>query len=845
MKQYCILCNKSISLFGKIISDDRPEGKICFACSEKINAILSLYDKKESCYSVDQLKIILSKYSTAKTYIDGLASEMKDYNDEIKKTEKENKDNNVEIRSIEREIDSRKSEFKRTVKDIKNNYISAGGTKREVSIVEKYFELKEQDKIYDAKDLHSSFSTPMRNLVTMIEKQEKYLSEDLLSSAKYYNSGLIFRRFYNNHLDCTKLFKNWREFVYKTLNIPDEYVFFGFYGNNIADKDGKESVELISKDTFINKILSNCLTDKQIEELSNYALAVIIDRYMELIISVREDFLESELQLDIIESDIDNANNEIKLCDHGVKEAEIKSLLIDLSDKKKEQTKKHKQYQSQLSDAEKKFKTWLQTEISDIESFNNKCRPVFSVEKKAVEKSVVSDNGSVNNTSETEILAQTSEQSETIVEKPTDESPMVQDKNDLSTDFHPTDIVDFRKPLTNELVDNNITTVQQTISSKKSTLDESRSQDTKSIITESILPEQKITEETTHQKSEKDSGETIQLTVISESSSETFSTKSQDDVIKNSRIVVEQNNSQTDTSTAVPQQIENPNQETEAKPKKKKVLRGCFVVFLVAFLVLIVFPAIVGIISSYNSPENSNVPQKSEPSQESQTTNSQEESKTDISDLSSEQTMIYPDNTLYSQKIFYYNGTLYYSPKFNGKGDAGYLDLAELGDKYKALPLPDHFDNEGKQPDIDSFLIVNDVVYFTDQEAGSVSPLPAKLYRMNIDGSELNLIAEKVDVGFYYEDKKIYFVSYNSSEDSYMYNIPSGKTETLGVSISTSAKSNTIFNGENRTEYYGGTYYRVNDIVTVNGINYNTVYYRLDNATNKAQIVGYAFNPAG
>ena len=99
---------------------------------------------------------------------------------------------------------------------------------------------------------------------------------------------------------------------------------------------------------------------------------------------------------------------------------------------------------------------------------------------------------------------------------------------------------------------------------------------------------------------------------------------------------------------------------------------------------------------------------------------------------------------MYSQKIFYYNGTLYYSPKFNGKGDAGYLDLSELGDKYKALPLPDHFDSEGKQPDIDSFLIINDIVYFTDQEAGSISPLPAKLYKMNIDGSELSLIAEKV-----------------------------------------------------------------------------------------------------
>lgn len=100
MKQYCILCNKSISLFGKIISDDRPEGKICFACSEKIKAILSLYDKMESCYTVDQLKIILSKYPTAKAYIDGLASEMKDYDDDVKEAEKSIKDLNSEIKKM-------------------------------------------------------------------------------------------------------------------------------------------------------------------------------------------------------------------------------------------------------------------------------------------------------------------------------------------------------------------------------------------------------------------------------------------------------------------------------------------------------------------------------------------------------------------------------------------------------------------------------------------------------------------------------------------------------------------------------------------------------------------------
>lgn len=481
MKHYCILCNKSISLFGKIISNDRPDGKICFACSEKINAILSLYDKKESCYSVDQLKIILSKYSTAKAYIDGLASVQEEYDVDIKKAEKAIKDINSNIKKSERDIDFRKFQFKSDVKGIKKNYISAGGTKREIAIVEKYFQLKEQDNISDAKDLYKSFSTPMRNLVTMIEEQEKYLSQDLLGFTKYYNSDLLYCQFYNNLLDCIKFFKNLSVFAYKTLQIPDEYEFFGFYEKNTLNEDNTEPQKLTDKDTFIKETLSNYLQDKQIEELNNYALAAIINQYIKLIFPAKTEFIASELQLRIIESDIENTNNAIKVCDHGVNEAEKKSLLIELSDNKKKQIKKHKQNQCQLSDAEKKFETWLQTEISDIESFNEKCRPAFSVEKKTVENSIVSDNSSVNISSETEIHSKTSEQSETVVEKTTDESPAIQVKNDSSDKSHQTDIVDFRKPLTNEMVDNNITPAQQTISLEKSALDESR-RDRKSVV---------------------------------------------------------------------------------------------------------------------------------------------------------------------------------------------------------------------------------------------------------------------------------------------------------------------------------------------------------------------------
>jgi len=259
MKQYCILCNKSISLFGKIISDDRPEGKICFACSEKIKAILSLYDKMESCYTVDQLKIILSNYPTAKAYIDGLASEMKDYDDDVKEAEKSIKDLNSEIKKNDRDIDFRKFEFKSEVKDIKKKYISTGGTKQEVTIVERYFELIEHGRNSDAKDLYSSFSRYMCELVGLIEESEKYLNRRLLVVTKEKDVNLLFRRLSDNILETATFFKNLSVFAYKTLHIPDEYEFFGFYGKIISNDNNTVNQELTSKDTFIKDILSNYL----------------------------------------------------------------------------------------------------------------------------------------------------------------------------------------------------------------------------------------------------------------------------------------------------------------------------------------------------------------------------------------------------------------------------------------------------------------------------------------------------------------------------------------------------------------------------------------------------------
>ena len=214
------------------------------------------------------------------------------------------------------------------------------------------------------------------------------------------------------------------------------------------------------------------------------------------------------------------------------------------------------------------------------------------------------------------------------------------------------------------------------------------------------------------------------------------------------------------------------------------------------------------------------------------------------------------NETVYSDKVFYYNGVIYYTPEFAGEGAGGYLDFSKAGEKYKALPLPDYTDAESqgynRKVDIDSFLIVDDIVYFTDQEPGTGETPPAKLYRMNLDGSNTTLMTSNVGVGLCYKDGNLYFSTCYPSYDpyggisgiTYSYNISKEQMTTVDENISFD-KANVIFSGQ--SAYYGGVYYTEPHysgyIKTDRGDYYNLVYYRLDNDTNTEQIVGYAYVP--
>ena len=162
-----------------------------------------------------------------------------------------------------------------------------------------------------------------------------------------------------------------------------------------------------------------------------------------------------------------------------------------------------------------------------------------------------------------------------------------------------------------------------------------------------------------------------------------------------------------------------------------------------------------------------------------------------------------------------------------------------MGNSYIALPLPDYSDAETqkytREINIDSFLIVDDIVYFTDQEPGSAYTMPARLYKMKLDGSDVKPIVSNVDVGFCYKDGNIYFSSRYSLDrpDSgesgiiYAYNISTEQISKVDENISFD-RSNSILSYNKEVEFHNGIYFIE-----------KTGCYRKDTLTGEIQLIGY------
>ena len=98
------------------------------------------------------------------------------------------------------------------------------------------------------------------------------------------------------------------------------------------------------------------------------------------------------------------------------------------------------------------------------------------------------------------------------------------------------------------------------------------------------------------------------------------------------------------------------------------------------------------------------------------------------------------------------------------------------------------------------------------EEPGTGETMPAKLYRMNLDGSNTTLMTSNVGVGLCYKDGNLYFSTCYPSYDpyggisgiTYSYNISKEQMTTVDENISFD-KANVIFSGQ--SAYYGGVYY--------------------------------------
>ena len=206
------------------------------------------------------------------------------------------------------------------------------------------------------------------------------------------------------------------------------------------------------------------------------------------------------------------------------------------------------------------------------------------------------------------------------------------------------------------------------------------------------------------------------------------------------------------------------------------------------------------------------------------------------------------EGPIYSDKMNVYNGTMYYTPVFAGKGINGFLDFSSVKSDYIALPQPDAYDNYGRQLNIDSFIVLGDTVYFADQSQGSDGAMPATLYKMNLNGSDIVKIADNVDIDFAYANGMIcyfdYDVLYTNSTTVYLYDIASNKiSSTSGNPYLNEA--NVLFTENNRITFDGGIYYMSYEYVSAGQRDYNIVFYRQDESTGTTQAVGYASTPQG
>ena len=215
-----------------------------------------------------------------------------------------------------------------------------------------------------------------------------------------------------------------------------------------------------------------------------------------------------------------------------------------------------------------------------------------------------------------------------------------------------------------------------------------------------------------------------------------------------------------------------------------------------------------------------------------------------VADTSS--TAALPSGTIYSDRIQKYNGTVYYSSVFSAQGDSGFFDFSSTNSSYQKLPIP------SDSIQIDSFVIVNDTVFFADRQSGTGSYMPSALYQMNLDGTGLTKITDNVDINFKYENGTIKLSVIDpgtgkpSINNHYVYDIADNRLTSESYYIDTE-RSNTIlpYKGtSSSSEFDGGTFYIGYEYVTVNNRQYNMVYYRQDTSTGQNNIVGYAFNPA-
>lgn len=222
MAEYCYLCRKRIGIWGRTAGGRLEGHALCGTCIGEINGLAILYGKGYTDYTLEQTAVMFARREELKPLATEYAGMQKRYQEQKARIKQEIADKQHEIQHVEETVSdgelANKLEILRAARVLRTKKESFGNRRMQ----KRYEKAQRRGDDRTVKHLEERLNADERafhetvDSVTKRVENLKKSGRELIASAETKIAGLeeLFR--------MMERFHEVREFIYRTLYIPDE-----------------------------------------------------------------------------------------------------------------------------------------------------------------------------------------------------------------------------------------------------------------------------------------------------------------------------------------------------------------------------------------------------------------------------------------------------------------------------------------------------------------------------------------------------------------------------------------------------------------------------------------------